>query len=194
MANSPRASIISRLNENASGLLVFVSVGMLAAVAVQSLSLYFWDTARDPDPIVTQLRRQTAQISSLRAEVGRLQAEVQALRKTPDRSSMGAQVASLAVTASDLRMRQQRLEVAIMDDPARALQVPLIRRDLDNLIAQQVQQGEAQRRDVERLYQLVIGLFAALAVSVLAPGLLGAWMTRRGAGQPERAAAEPPAV
>lgn len=104
---------------------------------------------------------------------------------------MGTQVASLAVTAADLHTRQQRLESAIMDDPARALQIPLLRRDLDNLIAQQVQQVEAQRRDVERLYQLLIGLFAALAVSIVGPGLFGAFIARSQNRHPERAGESP---
>jgi hypothetical protein len=130
------------------------------------------------NPVATQLRQHTNALTRLDAEVARLRTEIQALRSAPDRTSIGAQVASLDVAITDLRQRQGRLEAAIMEDPARALQVPLLRRDLDNLVAQQVQQMETQRRDVERLYQLLIGLFAALAVSILGPGLVDRWKER----------------
>jgi hypothetical protein len=168
---------------------VFAGVMVTLTFGFAALGGVFGLFSESPDLVATQFRQHTVQITALRAEVGRLQAELQALRSTPDRSSMGAQVASLAVTTADLRARQQRLEGAIMDDPARALQVPLLRRDLDNLIAQQVQQVEAQRRDVERLYQLLIGLFAALAVSIVGPGLFGAFIARSQNRQQEKAAA-----
>jgi len=67
----------------------------------------------------------------------------------------------------DVERRQQRLEQAILNSPEKALSMPLIRRDIDNMREANTQNLSAIKQSVDQIYDLTKWLLGALAVGVL---------------------------
>lgn len=118
----------------------------------------------------------TAVPSDLQAQVAMLQHEVAALRQELD--SLTQVVASnpnpdsIALRA-DLQSLDQRLSVieqAVLDNPARALQLTLLSREMDNLKANYQSDLESTRQEIGRIYDLnkwFIGLMFTMAIGLL---------------------------
>lgn len=78
-----------------------------------------------------------------------------------------AQIAELKVQFRSLDDREKRLESAIAADAARALEVPLMRRDLDALSKEVVANQAVAKADIERVYTLSQWLLGGLAVAMI---------------------------
>jgi hypothetical protein len=70
-------------------------------------------------------------------------------------------------STSDLTTHQTKIESVILENPSKALEVPLLRRDLDNVKEQQQANVVAMRESVDRIYDLNKWLLGAMAVSVV---------------------------
>lgn len=112
--------------------------------------------------------------SRLVRTVGNLQNEIVVLRKEqtaitglPREDKVGARIAALDTRLDALSGRLQALEQAIQSTPEKALTMPLMRRDIDNLKESNAQGIGAIKASVDQIYDLTKWLLGALAVGVL---------------------------
>jgi hypothetical protein len=127
------------------------------------------------------------EIAALRARVAETSMELEQLGRAlsnpsdpPSQARLAAQVRSLNDSVTDMRADLSKLEDTILQNPTRALEVPLLRRDLESLKAGNQSSLEAIQNDLDRQYDLMkwvvgtllIGIIGMVA-SVLAPVLKG---------------------
>jgi hypothetical protein len=148
---------------------VAIYVAVLASLgAVIALSaIWFADILiSSPKPASFTISDREAMIE-LRKDVERVKAQQAAINPTDLPSPLSALDARL----KQIEQKQQRIERVIMADPNKALELPLMRRDLEALEERQAVSNEATRRSVEQVYDLSKWLIGALAVGVLSLAL-----------------------
>jgi uncharacterized coiled-coil protein SlyX len=108
----------------------------------------------------SELQRQKGDIAELRSALTRLS------RPTP-----GSAVARRIATVESALRRQRRevatLNDAIVESPAKALQMPLLRRDLTNQAAASRDAIAAVQGDIDRQYDLMKWVIGSLFVGIL---------------------------
>lgn len=107
------------------------------------------------------------QISQLRLEVKALEDTIQGAANLPKEAKFGVQLQQIQSAVADIQMRQGKLEQAILANPSKALEIPLLQRDLENLRATQQANILTVKEGVDRVYDLNKGLLGAMAVSVV---------------------------
>ncbi len=147
-----------------AGVVIAVVAGLLAAV----LSATQTGTTQQSITINRQeFDDIKAEIASIATDLESLKTTVQALTQIPDQSQIGAQLARLDTSVTGLQTRQSQLEQVILDSPAKALEIPLLRRDIDNLKSSQQETSLAIRQSIDQVYDLNKWLLGAMAVSIV---------------------------
>ena len=108
-----------------------------------------------------------SEIASLRADLKQVKDNVDALTKIPEDSKAGIQLKQIQTILTDLQTRQEKLEAVILTNPAKALEIPLLQRDLESVKAQQQVSVLAMKESVDRIYDLNKWLLGAMAVSIV---------------------------
>lgn len=162
--------------------LAFLGAGIAAVTAGASLLLTAIPNADLPLSLSADRSREMHALeeanAKLRADVAQLQASVAGLSPANQQLPTSRQVLTLQQTVASVVRRQNRLEQAISRDPAKALELPLLRRDLDNLKESQGQSVEAVRQSVAQIYDLNKWLIGGGALSLFAIAvslILGRW-------------------
>jgi hypothetical protein len=107
------------------------------------------------------------EVASLRAEVKAVQDSIQNARDLPKDTKLAIQLQQIQNALADVQTRQSKLEQAILTNPAKALEVPLLQRDLENLKTAQQANILAVKEGVDRVYDLNKWLLGAMAVSIV---------------------------
>jgi len=115
--------------------------GLLTAVAAM-YSVYSGFTKLDAEKqlrpavetrrFVEQQQFLAAKVSETQTQIQLLQAEVRKLTTVPEGTQVAAQLGRLDKTVDGVAERLRKLEVVILNDPAKALEMPLLRNDLDS--------------------------------------------------------------
>ena len=120
-------------------------------------------------PFVTQ-----SEVTAIRAELVELRQSLAAVSKpTPSASSpagtdaISLQIAQAQSAVQAVSARLEKLESAILASPAKALEIPLLQRDVENLRLTQANAIAAVKEGVDRLYDINKWLLGAMAVSVI---------------------------
>ena len=108
-----------------------------------------------------------AEVGRLRAQVGALRDEMNKLAAIPEEGKLAAQVTIISGAAKSLDERLQKLETAILANPAKALEIPLLQRDLEGLRQAQQANLAAVKEGVDRLYDVNKWLLGAMAISII---------------------------
>ena len=112
-----------------------------------------------------------AQVEGLKRELELLRANAAKAATLPDDAKLAQQLVQLASTGKSLDDRLQRLEAVILSNPAKALEIPLLQRDLEALrVAQQTNQLAA-KDSVDRLYDISKWLLGTMAISIITMAL-----------------------
>jgi hypothetical protein len=106
-------------------------------------------------------------IGNLQSELITLQKEQAAITRLPSKDKAAAKIATLETRMDDISGRLKALEQAIQTTPEKALTMPLMRRDIDNLKESNAQGIGAIKASVDQIYDLTKWLLGALAVGVL---------------------------
>ncbi len=109
------------------------------------------------------------EVVMLKASMATIQAATASAPVSP--TEVGRQVHANAVQLADVSARLQRLEQAILATPAKALEIPLIQRDIEALKQAQVTSVAALKDSVDRVYDQNKWLLGGVSVSILALGL-----------------------
>lgn len=147
---------------------------VLAALTLTAVyALRLDDPSEEPsDPTVALAKR----LDRLLVDVRDLEEQVDALKQTPSDTQLGAALAAVNATVSVLQNDVEEIGDAILDDPGKALQLPLLRQDLDAAQSSNVAAYGSLRNDIDRQYDLmkwllgtfVVGMVATLVTAILA--------------------------
>lgn len=107
-----------------------------------------------------------AQIRSLRTEVAGLKKAQEDIGRLPAPDRLAVQNTAIMSRMSLIEQRQQRLEQAISNSPEKALALPMMRRDIDNMRENNTTNLAALKQNVDQVYDLTKWLLGALAVGV----------------------------
>lgn len=108
----------------------------------------------------------------LRAQVAALTRRLEATQQRPNvKPPASADISRVEAAIDELSKRQRRIEDAIARDPVRALEVPLLRRDLENMQGSQAQAIASIDQRVSQVFELNKWLLGAGALSLLAIAL-----------------------
>lgn len=117
-------------------------------------------------------------LDQLQQQVSTLDAELKAQKSLNTQASSASDlertVSGLQREVAEMVKRQARIEAALLADPAKALEVPLILRDLEAMKQNQQIAQAALRQDVERLFALGLGI-----AGIILTGLAGIFFSPR---------------
>jgi hypothetical protein len=86
----------------------------------------------------------------------------------PKDAKLSFQLQQIQKTVANIQGRQDQLEQVIVTSPSKVLEIPLIKRDLDNLKDAQKAEIISIKEGVDRVYDLNKWLLGAMAVSIIA--------------------------
>jgi cell division protein FtsB len=168
-----------RDGQRARGRLVSIFAAGLAIAGLASsiAALIFADADRTRGDLIhlaasqpraqLQLAEQQQQLAQLRVEIQRLHAQTPTLsggRPAPD------ELRAVTDRLDLIEAEQKRLGVVITDSPEKAMSIPLMRRDIEEIKGSQTQVVDALKREIDRVYDLNKWIIGGLAAGVL--GLL----------------------
>lgn len=116
------------------------------------------DSSKTTDQKVEQLAEQWTQMSQ----------KLETLQHLPPESALSQALASLQAQQVTQDKRMKILEMAISENPERALSVPLMRKDLEVLQTRITSIQEATHNDVERLYTVTLWVLTTVVSIALA--------------------------
>ncbi len=118
-----------------------------------------------------QVNALNSEIIAIKKEQARLNDQINSLSSTTSPNTLAVEVVGLRNSANNVDQRLTKIEGIIVQDPQKALEIPLLRKDLDNLVSKTDLQIALLRQDIERSYNLMLVTIVALTVAVLAPAL-----------------------
>lgn len=170
----PIPFVESRRDRNDTIERVLMITSMVAAgVTAFMVTLNFKQKTVDPvgaQPLMIQsqaYKTLSAEVEQLRTQFKSLQVDSQKLTALPPDNKLALQISQMQDATKDLGTRLERLENAILASPAKALEIPLLQRDLENLRLTQQSNLVAVKDGVDRLYDLNKWLLGAMAISVI---------------------------
>lgn len=132
-------------------------------------------------------------------ELVQVQSQLRALEETikavtassvplPPDAALAGKLSSIQANLDDVRTRMEKLEAAIMASPAKALEIPLLQRDLESVKAMNVATLQAQKDSTAQIYDLLkwlIGLIGGGSILTIGAQLFfGSRKGKDDAGQP----------
>lgn len=128
-------------------------------------------------------------LAKLQKDFDNLDSRLNEILKNTDDSETATQIAALRADVGGTGKRMDSLEQALIDNPTKALSVPLLRQDLENLKENYQQDLSAYAKQIDRVYDqnkwfiglmvtMVIGLFG-LAISLIGLAISNFIQTRK---------------
>ncbi len=172
MADRSRLRIKFAGIEFEASTLVATTAAVLTLVAgvlslLQNTARSFDFATKDNAAVASALEKR---ISTMQADLTRLGSELQTIQQLPSGSRPPAEVQALTVQIGGLDKRLSGIEAAVVESPDKALAVPMLRKDIENLRASYQSEISAAREEVNRLYDLnkwFIGLMITMAIGIL---------------------------
>lgn len=152
---------------------LLAGIGATLALVTAASAITSMLTVETPDTAVANNTQIVARLveahAEMKGEVAAVQRQLAALKPPlAGRAPSTSEVEALRRLVSELAVRQKRIEDAISRDPARALELPLLRRDLDNIKESQAQAADTMKQSVSQIYDLNKWLIGGGALSLLA--------------------------
>jgi hypothetical protein len=122
--------------------------------------------------VQSQINGVARQLEELRLNVEIVRNQIQDIGKNnPKQSVVALQLKTLDQSVSENQKKLTSLEAVILDNPQKALALPLIRRDIDGLKESYQTNIIASKQDIDRIYdqsKWFIGLMITTAVGMMA--------------------------
>lgn len=161
---------------------ILLAIGGMLAVAALASTGFLSDgrVIRNPyaAPKATVTR---SMLNEEKERIDRLAGEVAGLRKAIQAPAKDVQISVLEERLSAVEQAQKRISETITASPEKALELPMMRRDLVELKAANIDGITSVRREIDRVYDMVKAVVFTLAASVITI-VLGAalklWISR----------------
>ncbi|WP_043249949.1 hypothetical protein [Pseudomonas knackmussii] len=143
-------------------------------ITVVSTSWTLFSSLEDANRQATRLLQGSESKDSLKVDVTLLKEDVDQLKRAvfqsaplPSDQQLALKIDDLKQQMNSLDQRLGKLETAIMASPAKALEIPLLQRDLDSVKASQLTHQAAMAASVDRIYDQNKWLLGGMAVSII---------------------------
>ena len=120
-----------------------------------------------------------AQVADLRDELNKTKQVIATTAAGNVQVQFARQLQQVTNDLRKLEEKQGRIEKAILANPAKALEIPLIQRDIEAIKASQQSAGAVLKDSVDRVYDLNKWLLGGMAVSIMALALSTLLPTKR---------------
>ncbi|UXL41041.1 hypothetical protein N7D90_24595 (plasmid) [Pseudomonas fragi] len=150
-------------------------LSIVAAMVGFSVALYSsMDTFRVNDIYGVKFQVDQVSLDMALAETAKLKEELRSIKTDlknvtalPPASKLAIQLQQTQSAIKQLASRQEKLEQVILANPAKALEIPLLQRDLENVKAAHQANLIAVKEGVDRIYDLNKWLLGAMAISIM---------------------------
>jgi archaellum component FlaC len=153
-------------------------LGLISAIVGIAVAFYAWSYPLPSNPVqqaavpVSIINEDISnRLNQMSEDLNQINEKVKNLSVIPEESKVAAQIKEIDSAIKDLQTRHSKLEEVIMGNPAKALEVPLLRKDLDNLKEIQQQSVASMKQAVDQVYDLNKWLLGAMAVSIIMLGI-----------------------
>jgi hypothetical protein len=117
---------------------------------------------------ITQLIAvQETKLQHILSKLKELEQHISSLSNIPKEDALYIELQKVSNSVGDLNSREAKIESVILENPAKALEMPLLRRDLDNVKESQQAALVNLKDSVDRIYDLNKWLLGAMAVSIV---------------------------
>jgi|GEM_PF-7088464 len=155
-----------------SGVAGTVAAGAAMAGLVGSVEKYILPkeevAGRSVVSIEERITRIDSEVDNLSTEFKNLRDSLNNISTLPKEAKLSFQLQQTQKTLANIEGRQDRLEQVIVTSPSKVLEIPLIKRDLENLKDAQKAEILTIKDGVDRVYDLNKWLLGAMAVSIIA--------------------------
>jgi hypothetical protein len=169
-----------------------IVIGVVGALGSLLTIPYLWSTISSPSikqlPLEAREVREE-QLELIRGKLKDLDDKIAALSVPPDESRNALQVKILNDNVAKLQESVSDMQRLIVDNPSKALAVPLMRKDLDSLKENNQAEMASIRKDVDRIYDLnkwLVGLMFTMALGVLTLAISNFWKSKEKAAETEQ--------
>jgi hypothetical protein len=173
-APRPKKSATPRWGQLLAAITSTVALAAALMTISYSLSVAFFEKAsRPPEPylsVASELKTLEATLANHEKSITDIERRLQALANADPTTEAGVQVAALRSDVQSSAARIQTLEKGLLDSPEKALSVPLLRRDLENIKQAYKEDLETLVRSTDRVYdqnKWFIGLMFTMAIGLV---------------------------
>jgi chaperonin cofactor prefoldin len=106
-------------------------------------------------------------LSTLSGDVANLKNDIKLISQKPDQSVMVIRLNQIETSITEVQTKTANLERVILDDPLKALEVPLLRKDIDNTKDLYSARLSSIEQSIGQLYGLIIGVLVVIGVGFL---------------------------
>lgn len=164
-----RRRFISRILSMVSVSIAFGTVGFAVfgfyRAGVERLGA---DNSRSMAEINLQI---TKKIVALEDEISHTNDSLKEFTKIPEENKVAVKLQQIEKSITEIQSREANLEKAILANPQKALEIPLLQRDIENLRTTQQSNIQTIKDGVDRIYDLAKWLLGAMAVSIITLGI-----------------------
>lgn len=151
---------------------IAVAAGVLGLVlSVSPLFNQITDTSvTNETKILTAIDTTTVELDKLKGDIKRLDEELKKLATVSGTEPTSVQLKAFSNKIDETQSRITNLEKVIMDNPAKALEMPLVRKDLTELEKTHRDDLVAARQEIERIYDLskwFLGLMVTSSIAII---------------------------
>jgi hypothetical protein len=164
MPEKAAKTIVSRERLSA-GISVLVAVVAALAGMATVVSSWFWPEVTEIRDIVRNPRMIETKV--LDEELKRMRRDQELILKALNRPPENLQIRVLAERLESISRRQNGIEQAIMANPTRALELPMLRNDLNNMREVNAQQLEAIKAGVDQSYDMNKWLLGTIVITII---------------------------
>ena len=159
--------------------IIVVLIGLIAGVATiivgnlnPSIKSSVKETTKDllKSVIMKETKSYRKDLEFLANRIEQTDALIKGLNKVPEEAKIAAQLNQQKNALKSLSERLGKMEKAVLDNPAKALEMPLLRKDFDHLKKSYETDSIALRYEVSRIYDLnkwFIGLMFSMAIGII---------------------------
>jgi len=131
-----------------------------------------------------------AKNQEINSRIKSIEEHILSMANIPKDNALSLELQKVTTSVNDLNTRESKIEAVILENPAKALETPLLRRDLDNVRESQKEALVSLKDSVDRIYDLNKWLLGAMAVSIVT---LAAGNFLKSETKPPPASGSPPA-
>jgi hypothetical protein len=156
-------------------LILAISSGLISIFLFQSQDLITQSgkvqheqSSRDlaQDKQIEIIRSDLSEISS---KLNKIESDIASISSN-SQITADVQISSLGAIVNDLKGKLSNIEQAIINDPAKSLAIPLLKRDLDSLRDSSNSHSQSTKQEIERIYDMIkwfVGLMFTMTLGVI---------------------------
>jgi hypothetical protein len=178
-ASWPYPFNLVNLQKNVSVIALIATMATFLGAIISSVTVLQRDSPKVSDalPLLEAIGRNDKKIDDISKEISRINGVLKNLpdiNSLPDEYKLNAQIVEIQSQINQLKGSIGKIETVILEDPAKALAIPLIMKDLDSMRNSYRSDLLGTKEEISRIYdqnKWFIGLMFTMAIGLLGLGI-----------------------